>query len=96
MQNIFSKTEAVNLTLCSIEQLFIRDNHVRFDMSYSSQPPDIAGFPLGQGSQGKSDNMLEGQESGKLEIFWKKAGKSQGRKFLSTQSFNFNKKIIYT
>ena len=33
----------------------------------------ITGFPLGQGNQGKSRNMLEGQgTSGKLEIFLEK------------------------
>ena len=36
----------------------------------------ITGFPLGQGNQGKSRNMLEGQgTSGKLEIFLEKSGK---------------------
>ena len=49
-------------------------------------PPTKAGFPL-KGSQGK---LLEDQEkSGKLDIFWKKSGKSKGRKFLSMQIFNF-------
>ena len=57
---------------------------------------DNPGFPLGQGSQGKSGNLLDGQgKSGKLEIFWKKSGKSQGRKFLSMQFFNFNKKNLH-
>ena len=50
----------------------------------------IAGFPL---SQGKSGNLLEGWgKSTKLEIFWKKSCKSQGRKFLSMQFFNLMKK----
>ena len=56
-----------------------------------------SGFPLGQGSHGKSENLLKGQgKSGKLEIFWKKSGKRQGIKFLPMQFFNFNKKIICT
>ena len=39
---------------------------------------------------GKSGNLLENQEkSGKFDLFWKKSGKSQGRKFLSMQIFNF-------
>ena len=51
--------------------------------NYVSNLPS-AGFPLGQGSQGKSGTSLEGQgKSGKLEIFWKKSGRSQGGKFLS-------------
>ena len=55
----------------------------------------VTGFPLEQGSQGKSRNMVEGQgKSMNLEIFWKKSGKSQRRKFVSVQFFNFNKKII--
>ena len=54
-----------------------------------------AGFLLSQGSQGKSENLLEDQrKSGKLEIFWKKSGRSQVRKFLSMQFFNFRKKTI--
>ena len=41
--------------------------------------PSFPGFPLGQG---KSENLLEGQEkSGKSEIFTSKSGKSQGRIF---------------
>ena len=36
----------------------------------------ISRFPLGQRSQGKPGNTLEGQgKSGKLEIFLKKSGK---------------------
>ena len=47
----------------------------------------FTGFWLGQGSQGKSGNLLEAQgKSGKLEIFWKN-WKSQGRKFLSICNF---------
>ena len=39
---------------------------------------------------GKSGNLLQDQEkSGKFDIFWKKSGKSKGRKFLSMQIFNF-------
>ena len=38
-------------------------------------PPTREGFPLGQGSQGKSGNLLEDQgKSGKFEIFWKSQG----------------------
>ena len=49
-------------------------------------PPIRAGFPLCKGNWGKSGNLLEDQEkSGKFNIF----GKSQGRKFLSMQIFNF-------
>ena len=54
-------------------------------------------FPFHHGSHGKSGNWLEDQgKSGKLEIFWKKSGKSQRRKFLSMQIFNIHKKIICT
>ena len=63
-----------------------------------SKVQGITGFPLGQenqGSQGKPGNLLEGQgKPGKLEIFWKKSGKSQQIKFLSMQYFKFNKKTI--
>ena len=60
-----------------------------------------AGFPLGQGNQGsqgsqrKPENLLEDQgKSGKLEIFWKKSGKSQGTKFLSMQFSTSIKKLF--
>ena len=83
----------VKLLPCQIQlRKMNRVNEALYCNRYST-----AGFPLGQGSQGKSENLLEGQgKSGKLEIFWKKPGKSQERKFLSMQFFNFNKKIICT
>ena len=47
------------------------------------------------GKQGKSGNLIEGKgKSGKLEIFLKSSGKSQARKFLFMQYFNFNKKMV--
>ena len=52
-------------------------------VSHANLPP--AEFLLSQRSQGKSE---------KLEIFWKKSGRSQVRKFLSMRFFNFSKKTI--
>ena len=44
---------------------------------------------------GKVTEFVRGSgKVGKLEIFWKKSGKIQGRKFLSTQFFNVNKKSL--
>ena len=45
---------------------------------------------------GRSGNLLQDQEkSGKFDIFWKKSGKSKGRKFVSMQIFLTFKKTIY-
>ena len=47
-----------------------------------------AGFPLSQGSQGKSGNLLEDQgKLGQLEIFWKRSEKPEKKIFIHASFF---------